>query len=521
MGKRFRSGGRRKPSKHFNIAVEVLAGFDPQPAGKRTQKTMSEKPAPAKKAVNDPKPLPKAPPAATFSDKPTIVAGATMPSPVSVGAPSKDKKRVQTPPPAKSKSQSRAFAPFEWMLSFRYLRAKRKESFASIISVISFIGIMLGVAILITVMAVMNGFRTDIMSRALGLNGHMDVLHVGGPIEDYDAVVTRIKTVDGVQHAMPLIEDNTMMVKRGALNGALVRGIREDDLKALDMVAGNIEQGSLDTFGQKSSIVLGDVAARIYGLGIGDRLTLMAARGPATPFGTVPQQKSFKVRAIFHVGERSTDSGLIFMPLEQAQQFFKLPGHVNKIDVRVESPDSIDQYRLPVQSAAGASFTLVDWRGKNAWLHGALQMERNVMFMILAMILVIAAMNIISGLIMLVKDKGRDIAVLRTMGATRGAILRIFLISGASIGVTGTVAGFGLGLLLCNNIEEIRQGLSYLLQQDLFPSEVYFLDKMSAEINNGEVMSVLIFSLALSLLAPLYPAWRAARLDPVEALRYE
>lgn len=517
MGKRFRSGGRRKSSKHFKIAADVLAGFDQQSGSKKAQEASPEKQLPMKDKLQKPAGASKVEvPKAVASQLADRRIAKVQPEAAPAAAPKTPKRPVD-----EDLMDTKPFAPFEWMLSFRYLRAKRKESFASIISVISFLGITVGVMILISVLAIMNGFRADIMGRILGLSGHMDIIHIAGPMPDYDRVAERVRSVDGVLSAVPMIEENAMLVKRGALNGAVVRGMRSEDLKALTLVSDNIVQGRLEDFDKKNSIVIGDVVASIYGLGIGDKLTLMAAKGPSTPFGTVPQQKSYRVRAIFHVGERSADSGLVYMPLEQAQAFFSVPNHVHKIEVRVKNPDQIDAYQLPIQAQAGASFTLYDWQRKNSWLYGALQMERNVVAMIMGLILLIAALNIISGMVMLVKDKGRDIAVLRTMGATRGSIMRVFLISGASIGVAGTVAGFGLGLLVCYNVEEIRQAISALMQRDVFPSQVYLLDKMTAEINNGEVIGVLMFSLLLSFLAPLYPAWRAARIDPVEALRYE
>ncbi|MGF1454830.1 MAG: lipoprotein-releasing ABC transporter permease subunit [Alphaproteobacteria bacterium] len=413
------------------------------------------------------------------------------------------------------------FAPFEWLIAWRYLRAKRKENFASIITVISFMGIMLGVAALITVMAVMNGFRSDLMDRILGVSGHAYVQASYGPLKDYDAIAADIRGVAGVTRAVPVVEGGVMAMRGGLFNYALVRGLRQEDLRSQPLVSENIIAGSLADFEGGRAIAIGSRAAANFGVGVGDRITLVAPGGAATPFGTAPRQKGYRIVAIFEVGMSQFDESFIFMPLEQAQLYFNKGDGITKIDIMVERPDDVKRYRLPILEAGGSGIRVVDWQQVNATLFGALQVERNVMFIIMGLIIIVAALNIISGLVMLVKDKGRDIAVLRTMGATSGSVLRIFLIAGASVGVVGTLAGFGLGLLLCTYIEPIRQFLSYVLQSELFPPDIYFLNKMVAEINNGEVTAVLIFALALSLLAPLYPAWRAARLDPVDALRYE
>ncbi len=413
------------------------------------------------------------------------------------------------------------FAGFEWWIAGRYLRAKRKENFASIISIISFLGIMLGVATLITVMAVMNGFRTDLMNRILGLNGHMVVQQSVGPLTDYDGVVADIMTVPGVTQAAPVVEGGVMAVRDGQFSYAMVRGFRLADLQAQPLVADNIIAGSLDSFENGAVVALGNRAAARFGVSVGDRITLISPRGAATPFGTAPRQKAYEIGALFNVGMSQFDESFIFMPMAEAQKYFSTGPGVTQVEVMIADPEQVKRYRIPILEAAGADKRIIDWQQVNASLVSALQVERTMMFIILSLIIIVAALNIISGLVMLVKDKGRDIAVLRTMGATKGAILRVFLISGASIGVVGTLAGFALGLVLCFNIEAIRQFISSMLQTDLFSPEVYFLSKMTAEINNGEVIAVLAFALALSLLAPLYPAWRAARLDPVEALRYE
>ena len=422
--------------------------------------------------------------------------------------------------PAPSGKSTRPFSGFEWLLAFRYLRARRKEGFISVIAGFSFVGIMLGVATLIIVMSVMTGFRTELLSRILGLNGHMFVRGVNGYITDYDSIAGKVRNVNGVINVMPLVEGQVMASTPSNASGALVRGVREDDLQHLTEVSGNVLMGSLDSFAD-GEVALGSRLARKLGVSVGDKVTLLSPRGTSTPFGTAPRVRAFKVGAIFEVGMSEYDASFIFMPLTAAQNFLKTGNGVNALELRIKDPDSVNDFVLPVAQAAGSCCDVVTWQQTNSSFFSALQVERNVMFLILTLILVVAALNIISGLIMLVKDKGRDIAVLRTMGATRGSVLRVFFISGASIGVLGTLAGFALGLVFCLNIEPLRQFLSSLSGTELFSPEVYFLSRMPAEVNPSEVTSVVLMALGLSFAATLYPAWRAASLDPVEALRYE
>ena len=413
------------------------------------------------------------------------------------------------------------FAAFEWMLSLRYLRARRREGFISVIAGFSFLGIMLGVATLIIVMAVMNGFRQELLTKILGLNGHLLIQPLESPLTDYATVADRVSKVDGIYLAAPLVEGQALASSPFNASGVVVRGMLGADLAKLSQVANNLKQGTLDGFDSGQGLAIGRRLAEQLSLRAGDNVTLVAPRGAVTPMGTTPRIKAYKVAAVFEIGMSEYDSAFVFMPLSEAQAYFNRTGDVTAIEIYTNDPDHIDQFRQPVTDAAARPIYMIDWRQRNATFFNALQVERNVMFLILTLIVLVAALNIVSGLIMLVKDKSSDIAILRTMGATQGAMMRVFLITGASIGVVGTLVGFLLGTIVCLNIEEIRRFLSWLTNTELFSPELYFLSKLPADMNLKETLAVLVMALGLSLLATLYPSWRAARLDPVEALRYE
>ncbi|MEA2879835.1 MAG: lipoprotein-releasing system permease protein [Hyphomicrobiales bacterium] len=416
---------------------------------------------------------------------------------------------------------TRLFAPFEWMLSLRYLRSRRREGFISVIAGFSFLGIMLGVATLIIVMAVMNGFRQELLDKILGLNGHLLVQPLEKPLTDWEEVADRIAKVPGVRLAAPIVEGQALASSPFHSGGVLVRGIRAAELMKLTSIANNIKQGTFEGFDTGQGLGIGRRLADQLSVRAGDNVTLVAPRGAVTPMGTTPRIKTYKVAAVFEIGMSEYDSGIVFMPMPEAQLYFNRAGDVTAIEVYTDNPDRIDSFRRLVAAAANRPIFMIDWRQRNSTFFNALQVERNVMFLILTLIILVAALNIISGLIMLVKDKGHDIAILRTMGATQGSILRIFLITGASIGVVGTIAGFLLGLVVCQNVESIRQFLSWMTRTELFSPELYFLSRLPAQMDTGETTAVVVMALTLSLLATFYPSWRAARLDPVEALRYE
>lgn len=413
------------------------------------------------------------------------------------------------------------FGPFERMIAGRYLRARRKEGFVSVIAGFSLLGIGLGVATLIIVMAVMNGYREDIMDRILGVNGHIDIRGVEYSIADYDDRVDAIKGVPGVQSVMPQITGQVMATTSGVSSGAVVRGVRGEDLAARTVVSENIVQGSLPAFARGEGIMIGVRMAERFRVNIGDTLTLISPKGNVTAFGTAPRLKGYPIVGLFDVGMSDFDSNIIFMPLELAQTYFKYPGSVTGIEIQVDDPDQARFIAREIMDISGPGVRVLSWEQTNSTFFNALQVERNVMFLILTLIIIVAAFNIISGMIMLVKDKGRDIAILRTMGATRGMVMRVFFLAGASVGVTGTILGLILGVLFCENIESIRQVLEKMTGTELFSAEIYFLSQIPAVMDWSEVLSVVLMALGLSFAATIYPSWRAAKTDPVEALRYE
>jgi lipoprotein-releasing system permease protein len=416
---------------------------------------------------------------------------------------------------------TKPFSPFEWMLASRYLRARRKEGFISVIAGFSFLGIMLGVATLIIVMAVMNGFRKDLFSKILGLNGHVIVYKIGEPFTDYKDKAAKVAAVPGVTHAIPIIEGQVMVSSSAQALGALVRGIAEADLKSLTLVSENIRAGTLDGFDGTQSIAIGQRLANSLYVNVGDTLTLVSPRGASTPFGTAPRSKPYMISAIFELGMSEYDKTMIFMPLVEGQRYFNKTDEADVLEVIVNDPERVEQFSAEIRAAGGPTINTSDWRQKNETFFTVLEVERNVMFIILSLIILVAALNIISGMMMLVKDKGRDIAVLRTMGASKGSVMRVFLITGASIGVVGTLAGLLLGIVFCWNIEGIRQFVSKVTGTAMFDPNVYYLTKLPAEINPTETAWIVVMALSLSVLATLYPSWRASKLDPVEALRYE
>ncbi|GGD04098.1 lipoprotein-releasing ABC transporter permease subunit [Aquisalinus flavus] len=425
-------------------------------------------------------------------------------------------------------SATRPFGLFEWTVARRYISATKKGSGVSLISIIAFIGIALAVTVLIVVMSVMEGFRAKLLEQLLGVNGHIYVEATQDTeLTAYPAISEELRQIAGVESAIPIVQDYVYLTAAGQ-TAAIAYGIEPEDLRNIDMIAGegHLLEGSLETFGEGrnggNEIVMGRRLAASLGVGIGSPVTVITAGGAETPMGTAPiRDKTYYVGAIYAIGMSEYDSGFIYMPLQQAQLFFRRGDAVDKIEVRVDQPQDIRPYQERIISRLSDTLFAYNWQNLHQTYFNALQTERALMRIILSLILAVAVLNIITGLVMLVKDKMSDIAVMRTLGATRGSIMRIFFLSGMMIGFLGTLTGLVLGILISLNVGPIEMALSDWFGFRLFPADVYLFDQMPARVQMAEVISVVSFSLVMSFLSTLYPAWRAASLDPVEALRYE
>jgi lipoprotein-releasing system permease protein len=453
-----------------------------------------------------------------------------------------------TRPDQDAATATRPFSRFEWLVAGRYLRARRKDAFISVIAALTLTGVAIGVATLIVVMSVMNGFREELLSKILGLNGHFSAFPIEQKFTDYKDTVVRLEKVPGVTHAIAYVEGNALVSSQSQSTGITVRGLDFDSIQKLGLLAKSAVQGGWDQWDQGQGVAIGQRLAEKLGVTLGDPVTIVNPNGANTPFGSTPQIRSYPVNVIFNVGMVEFDSFYVYMPMQAAQDYFKLyedvlkPGQqplpedatdaqidaayerqyqANTVEIFIDNPDNIGPMRERLQASAARPLILTDWQQRNETFFSALQVERVVMFVILSMIIVVAAFNIISSLVMLVKDKGADIAVLRTMGATRSSIMRIFCMTGFAIGAIGTLVGLALGLLIAANAESLRALISDIVGVRIFPPEVFFLSSLPSRVDPTEVSVIACIALGLSFLATLYPAWRAAQYDPVEALRYE
>lgn len=418
------------------------------------------------------------------------------------------------------------FSAWEFELAIRYLRARRKEGGIALIAIISYVAITLAVLALITVMSIMAGFRSELLSRMLSFNGHMYV--VGQVLQDPDreAMLTRLARVPGVIKVSPLTENQSLVQANGQTTGANVRGVRPQDLDSMKYVFQSLSPEAIRSFGAGQyggeNILIGKALAEQMGLRVGDPIELYSPSGADSAIGNLGGlQKTYRIGGLFSSGTADFDRAFIFMPLEQAQLFFGKEGVWDVVEMKLAEPDRVGEMIEPVRAAAGPNAIVSDWRDRLAAFWGALKVERVAMSIILGLVVAIAALNIISGIVMLVKNKTRDIAILRTVGASQSSMLRIFFVAGASIGIAGTVTGLVLGLVFCLNIGPIQHFLEALTGVKLFDSEVYMLDAIPALVDPVDVTWVAVWSIFMSCIASLLPSWRAAKMDPVEALRYE
>lgn len=409
----------------------------------------------------------------------------------------------------------------ERLLAFRYLKSRKRTGFVSVIAGFSFLGIMLGVATLIIVMSVMNGFKAELMGRILGLNGHLGVYPSFGPtLTEYAELKEKISKLKGVQAVVPVADGQVMVSTESGQAGVMVRGMAREDFENHSMLKQKYHGENLINF-EKNQVILGWRLAAKLGVRVGDKMTLISPKANLTAFGSMPKMKGYTVLGTFDSGMSEYDSNFIFMPLAEAQKFFAMKEGVSHLEVFANDLSKVPEVLESTFDVVGGQASVYDWRHTNQAFFNAVEVERNVMFLILTLIIIVAAFNMISGLIMLVQDKAKDIAILRTMGMGKGAVQRVFLLAGLTVGAVGTLAGVLLGLVFCYNIDSIKNWLESLSGHELFSAEIYFLSHLPAKVELTEVAWVAGMSLALAFLATLYPSWKASKTDPVEALRYE
>ncbi len=417
------------------------------------------------------------------------------------------------------------FRNYEWKVALKYLSVKGHDGFVTVIALFWLFGIFLGVGALIVTMSVMGGFREELLGKIIGFNGHVLYQPFGGKMEEYDAAAADLSMVQDVVKVRPILEGQALAMMGEYGTFALVRGIKPEDLRTQPLVADNMVMGSLDDFGAgESDIIVGLRLAERYSLEVGNEITLMSPRGRVTAFGTVPRIQQFTIKGIFSVGEFNYDSNYFFVPLPAAQTYFQYGDQVGALEVTLTHADMVGQVYPELSQRivdAGLSGRIIDWQQLNRAFFNALQIEKNAMFIILSLIILVAVFNVISTMIMLVKSKTRDIAVLRTMGASRSSITRIFFIIGSSIGVLGTALGVAGGIYLANHLQWVADLIEAMTGATVWDAETRFISEIPSKVDNAELIAVTVVALTLSFLATIFPALRAANTDPVRALKYE
>jgi lipoprotein-releasing system permease protein len=410
-----------------------------------------------------------------------------------------------------------------WIIARRYFRSRKHDGFISLMSGFSMVGIALGVATLIVVMAVMTGLRDDLMERVLGFRGHLNIIPVHGQVElkDYNVLQQEIMKYSFVRSAVPVLEQHTLITIKERFQGAVVHGMNFSDLKTQSLVGEKVIMGEIPLDSHNTNVGIGKLMANKYGLTIGDQITFVNPIGVQGPFGPMPRTGTYAIAFIFDVGYRELDANYIFMPVTVAQSFYNYDKSVTGIEVRVDNPSQASEYAKELRRASNNRYHVYDWQQINTGFVASLKIQQTVLFVILSLIVLIAAFNIISSLTMLVQRKTKDIAILRTMGMGRTSLIQVFMIMGSLIGIAGTMIGSGLGLLLALNLDRMRLWIESISGWRLYYEEVYWLTHLPSKVVTSEVITIVIMSLLISFLATLYPAWRAAKLDPVEALRYE
>lgn len=415
------------------------------------------------------------------------------------------------------------FSKLEFLIALRYLKSKRKEGFISVIAIFSFIGIMIGVATLIIVMSVMNGFRYELVNRILGINSHITIYSYEKTIGNYDDLADKISQLPSVKSANPIVETQAMLSANGRNAGGLIKGIKTEDLKHKELVASNIISGDIEAIDDKNSVIIGSVVAQNMNLKDGDEIKIISAETSNTLLGSIPRIKTYKVGGIFESGMYEYDSTTVFSNFEMAQIHFRFKNSASAIEIFAKNPDDITSLKTEIYEilADYPDLHLTDWQQANASFIDALKVESTVMFLILTLIILVAVFNIVSSMIMLVNDKNKNIALLRTLGMTKGAILRIFLICGSSIGFVGTFLGLIIGVVFSSNINNIKLWLESVSGATLFNPAIYFLSNLPSKIFVSDVVLIVLMALVFSLLATIYPAYKASKANPAEILRYE